>query len=358
MPAGSSGSAVAQITASGNSTIVPSPTDNLTYGPGLPGPAPSGGLGGVWAQQCRTLVPMEPQGGAAPVSTLLPAKTAILSPLHPPTTALVVVPITTNLPTRMAEFESRTDGNFAWVIGANGIVECFPGHKSPGCADFVAQSTPPPVNRKGSGDFLPGYGSILAPRAVLTPAVEKSKKNEMSEIEHGSWIRYYHDAEPLHDDELGPLIPIDSTNENVREEHGEATTNAGLPLVSCSDVPTDVASLSTMIITKTLKRTSSTPTSRPIATPASTIASAAHKTDTSSSSHPQIEDVHTSIVTADPRCPYPYPHIYCGEPKTTLVTISKALVDPSPASFASKTKEIKESKKMKGYLHPGEYVFA
>lgn len=30
--------------------------------------------------------------------------------------------------------------------------------------------------------------------------------------------------------------------------------------------------------------------------------------------------VHMSIVSADPRCPYPFPGIYCGKPKTTLVT--------------------------------------
>jgi hypothetical protein len=28
----------------------------------------------------------------------------------------------------------------------------------------------------------------------------------------------------------------------------------------------------------------------------------------------------TSVMTPDSRCPYPYPGIYCGETKTTLIT--------------------------------------
>jgi hypothetical protein len=33
--------------------------------------------------------------------------------------------------------------------------------------------------------------------------------------------------------------------------------------------------------------------------------------------------VHTSAIPADPRCPYPYPGIYCGKPKTTLITVTE-----------------------------------
>lgn len=33
--------------------------------------------------------------------------------------------------------------------------------------------------------------------------------------------------------------------------------------------------------------------------------------------------VHTSVFSKDPRCPYPLPGVYCGEPKTTLITETK-----------------------------------
>ncbi|KAF1845882.1 uncharacterized protein K460DRAFT_417073 [Cucurbitaria berberidis CBS 394.84] len=33
--------------------------------------------------------------------------------------------------------------------------------------------------------------------------------------------------------------------------------------------------------------------------------------------------VYTTIISADSRCPYPYPGIYCGKPETTLVTETK-----------------------------------
>jgi hypothetical protein len=35
------------------------------------------------------------------------------------------------------------------------------------------------------------------------------------------------------------------------------------------------------------------------------------------------DDVVTSVMTPDSRCPYPYPGIYCGEEKTTLITKTK-----------------------------------
>ena len=35
------------------------------------------------------------------------------------------------------------------------------------------------------------------------------------------------------------------------------------------------------------------------------------------------DEVYTSVLTPDARCPYPYPGVYCGEPSTTLITKTK-----------------------------------
>lgn len=46
----------------------------------------------------------------------------------------------------------------------------------------------------------------------------------------------------------------------------------------------------------------------------------------SSSIPPQSGEtvVRTSIVSRNPRCPYPFPGVYCGEPKTTLITETRS----------------------------------
>ncbi|KAH6629814.1 hypothetical protein C7974DRAFT_193669 [Boeremia exigua] len=42
--------------------------------------------------------------------------------------------------------------------------------------------------------------------------------------------------------------------------------------------------------------------------------------------------VHTTILSADPRCPYPFPGVYCGEPKTTLVTEARSAETSAPTA--------------------------
>ncbi|KAF1829999.1 hypothetical protein BDW02DRAFT_573435 [Decorospora gaudefroyi] len=42
--------------------------------------------------------------------------------------------------------------------------------------------------------------------------------------------------------------------------------------------------------------------------------------------------VYTSVLTPDERCPYPYPGIYCGKPKTTLVTKTTKKATPTTSA--------------------------
>jgi hypothetical protein len=42
------------------------------------------------------------------------------------------------------------------------------------------------------------------------------------------------------------------------------------------------------------------------------------------------DDVVTSVMTPDSRCPYPYPGLYCGETKTTLITKTKKTASAKP----------------------------
>lgn len=279
IPTGSSGLLVPNISASASNKIVPSSTSYLRYGSGVPGPAPSFFRGildpffVIRPHSSSAALPVRStaracpapssgsKGGSTPMSTLLSAKmtaTAVTS-----TPALVVVPITTNLPNRVAKIDSRNDGK---------------------------------------------------------------------KIEHGSWTKYSHDVEPLNDGEFGAIILTHNKNTVVRDRLREvAAAAADAVPVSCPEVRTytsNAVSTSKMIVTKTSKSTSSTPTPTPTPTstskPTPTIMTTTRKPDAPPAPPQKTPDVHTSIQSADPRCPYPYPRIYCGKPRTILVTMSKA----------------------------------
>ncbi|KAI0592392.1 hypothetical protein TUN199_00554 [Pyrenophora tritici-repentis] len=70
--------------------------------------------------------------------------------------------------------------------------------------------------------------------------------------------------------------------------------------------------------------TSSAPPSSP--KPSSTaivivpITPSLHATPSDKPTSTQLSKVYTSVQSPDPRCPYPYPGIHCGPPKTTVVT--------------------------------------
>jgi hypothetical protein len=72
-------------------------------------------------------------------------------------------------------------------------------------------------------------------------------------------------------------------------------------------------------LTKTVKPTAAKPSST---LPASSASSAPSSLglEKSSAMPPMAPSVRTSIMAPDPRCPYPFPGVYCGDPKTSIIT--------------------------------------
>ncbi|KZM21590.1 hypothetical protein ST47_g7211 [Ascochyta rabiei] len=74
-----------------------------------------------------------------------------------------------------------------------------------------------------------------------------------------------------------------------------------------------VTSEVTSSLVKTVRLPSPTPQSSQTIEPSQT-------PEPSSAPESSLNAVHTTILSADPRCPYPFPGVYCGKPKTTLVS--------------------------------------
>jgi len=80
----------------------------------------------------------------------------------------------------------------------------------------------------------------------------------------------------------------------------------------------------TSILTKTVKQPSVTGDPPAPSLPSFKLESPLVPTSKSSSTaHSEPPAVYTSIIPEDPRCPYPFPGVYCGEPKTTLINETK-----------------------------------
>lgn len=103
-------------------------------------------------------------------------------------------------------------------------------------------------------------------------------------------------------------------------------------------------------VTSTLVKTVTLSSTTPHASPTSDPPQVVETSSTSASSNPAV---HTTIISADPRCPYPVPGVYCGKPKTTLVTETKS----GKTSLTSAPTSTGESKKPKPSLwcpYPGQ----
>lgn len=100
----------------------------------------------------------------------------------------------------------------------------------------------------------------------------------------------------------------------------------------------------TRILTKTVKEPSKTGETPAPSLPSFKLEPPLIPTSKSSSTaHSEPPAVYTSIIPEDPRCPYPFPGVYCGEPKTTLVTETKQ----ARASTTSDTTSAMASEKPK-----------
>ncbi|KAF3052980.1 hypothetical protein E8E11_009332 [Didymella keratinophila] len=108
-----------------------------------------------------------------------------------------------------------------------------------------------------------------------------------------------------------------------------------------------IASQVTSTLTKTLKPSSFIHSSSapPFVSPSSAPQSSVPP---SSTSPHQSGDtiVRASVVSKDPRCPYPFPGVYCGEPKTTLITETRS--GESSATSAPTSKDVEDKLKESG----------
>lgn len=100
------------------------------------------------------------------------------------------------------------------------------------------------------------------------------------------------------------------------------TVTASGPIPSPTESPLRESTITSTImstLTKTVKPTVVQPSST---LPASSASSAPSTLglEKSSSIPSMAPSVRTSIMSPDPRCPYPFPGVYCGDPKTTVIT--------------------------------------
>ncbi|KAI8935774.1 hypothetical protein NX059_007294 [Plenodomus lindquistii] len=153
------------------------------------------------------------------------------------------------------------------------------------------------------------------------------------------------DEEDDEEDESDAWIPVP---EPAKGNNNAAAATAFVSPPTSNGTPEDVVDITstiktTMTVTMTVqpssllpsssaKQTSVKPTLTPTPKPSSSVkpttksvATAKPKPTPAPSSSKKTKptpEVHTSIKSADSRCPYPYPGIYCGKPKTTLVTVT------------------------------------
>ncbi|KAJ4986577.1 hypothetical protein SVAN01_07886 [Stagonosporopsis vannaccii] len=94
--------------------------------------------------------------------------------------------------------------------------------------------------------------------------------------------------------------------------------------------------------TKTVKQPSAT--GEPSLPSVSLELSSSLTSGSSSTAHSEPPAIYTRIVSADSMCPYPLPGVYCGGPKTTLVTRARdeTASMTSPATSAGVPQKSKE----------------
>lgn len=100
------------------------------------------------------------------------------------------------------------------------------------------------------------------------------------------------------------------------------TVTASVPSTSPTESPLRESTITSTImstLTKTVKSTMAQPSS---AVSASSTSSAPSSLGLGKSSAmpPMAPSVRTSVMSPDPRCPYPLPGVYCGDAKTTIIT--------------------------------------
>ncbi|KAF2854788.1 hypothetical protein T440DRAFT_542341 [Plenodomus tracheiphilus IPT5] len=352
----------------------PTPSSYLQYGPGFPSPTPSGFLDpsglprftydplpqssvhvvppGNSLEGRTTLEPTTPPGVAVPapsttVAPYEPVRTTaiVVVPVHPSTTAIVVVP---TRPPGVARGNVMGPGLIP-AAGQDGVMGHLHRNSQSEVQDAIETMIPIGVAR-----IIPRAGPV---------GIDTT-------IEHETWESHKHVSHNINEGEFGAIIPVrlPSKDEEDQTDNFPVRQSTPTPTDTDNDIE-DITSTSetTITVTKTLKRSSSSPsaTTTAIPTPSSTTHS------TASLPSPTTKDVHTSILTPDPRCPYPYPGVYCGTPKTTLITITKAPVKskssaasasttapPSSSSSSSeedKKKQGKEKKTSKSWCpYPGQ----
>ena len=133
-------------------------------------------------------------------------------------------------------------------------------------------------------------------------------------------------SEPLrsiHDALIDPIISnpghLSSPDAHTSTVHITLTVSVPKP------TPTTVSDVEEL--TSTSKTTSTlTKTVRASSTMAQSLSALESRwnQEPSSISRSEAFAVHTSVVSADPRCPYPFPDVYCGAPKMTFVTETRS----------------------------------
>jgi len=132
-------------------------------------------------------------------------------------------------------------------------------------------------------------------------------------------------------------IALDKRQDDEPESTSTRTTTIKTTIVT-SRLPSSTLSVSRSSIKSAVPTTSAKTSSKPALSSASSAKPS--KTDSAA--------VVTSVVTGDGRCPYPYPGVHCGEPKTTLMTKTK----PSQPTWTKK--EPKASASAKWCPYPGQ----
>ncbi|KAH9860673.1 hypothetical protein J1614_012005 [Plenodomus biglobosus] len=358
----------------------PAPSDHLQYGPGVPGPATSanGTLNlsnlpkfsyAPWessstSQGIATGSLVEGHASSAiippPTSTivLVPVKTTaiVVVPIHPSSTALVVVP---TQPPIVARIMSAAH----WERG---------------------------VKPKFNSEILDAVETMI-PGGVVHMLPRAGPNIVDTIIQHGIWESHTHDAHSLKDGEYGattpnnlgafgrvpekqsPAAPQDMAvsptltttckdngekgEEEDDEEDTTQTSKTTITTIKSLKRSSSSATLTTTTTTSTTSTKLTKPTSNPTPTPKprpppSPSPSTQPPTPNLHTSILHTSILHTSILHPDPRCPYPYPDIYCGPRKTTLITVTKPPASSAsgsaamaPSSKGGKEKKEKETKK-------------
>lgn len=140
---------------------------------------------------------------------------------------------------------------------------------------------------------------------------------------------------------FGPTSAQTSTlHITVTANMPKATPSTTKPASSSSLEESTITSKFTSTTIKTIALPSTTLHSPQTAKPSSTMQSA----DLA---------IHTTVLSADPRCPYPLPGVYCGPGKTTLVTETRSR-EGSATSTSASTKESEKPKGSGSCPYPGQ----